>query len=652
MGNSKSTDAAEKPSQPGSQVARREEGQPQNQTIMKQKEKIAPVTDAGNYLLDLSAGPQNGQYTFSDDVDKFYSQIVIEAPHFEMSSRPAVDVVAVLDVSGSMGGNKISLVRKSMRRLVRSMGNRDRVAFVTFDTGVNVLMNFCTMDEDNKQRAFDLITHLREGSSTNLCGGVTIGVQHLLDNRVNEVAAILLFTDGQANIGIRTPKGIVEEVLKLTNGVTGSSDIAKWSVNDVQSWLRKKNLDMYSHQFMNQGVDGGILLNDINEEHLRRDLRVSGLHVSKFMREITALRESALGAQREGEVASGQQNPVPEGFRLHTFGFGSNHNTTLLESLAESFDGMYYFMRDEDAIKAGFANCLGGLLSTVAQNIDISLQFSPEISNFKIHKDDVTTDSNGRPMVSFADLQSEEKRHILVSCNLPALKKACEDYLLYEVTCTYDNVISCQKSTQIAECQVNRNGSIDEYSEAIGNSRNRVQASDAMKEAQALGDLDNLPEARARLQLTIDTIESSLTGKTVTGEKLKEDLKTAITKFKDRVTYKNDGDYYITQNFMCLKQERACNFEADYQAQMEYNTGYKAQMCEEFERADSMDSICSLEDFPPCDLNQSAPSNVRALTPPISNQFDYQFNQNSLLSPTFASSDSEDELEDLKKLLG
>lgn len=654
MGNSNNKDAAAQPSQPGSQAAQRAEGQPKNQTMKKPKQKVAPVTDAGAYLLELSAEPENGQYTFSNDVETFYSQVVIEAPHFEMTSRPAVDVVAVLDVSGSMRGNKISLVRKSMRRLVRSMGNRDRVAFVTFDTSVNILMPFCVMDDGNKQRAFDLITHLHEGSSTNLCGGVTMGVQHLLDNRVNEVAAILLFTDGQANVGIRTPKGITDEVLKLTNNLTMSSaDANKWSVLDVQTWLKRANLDMYSTQFLNQGVDGGILINDISEENLRTDLQVSSLHVSKFMREITKLRESVLGGEGEGEVGQQQQKTTPEGFRFHTFGFGSNHNTTLLESLSESFDGMYYFMRDEDAIKAGFANCLGGLLSTVAQNIDVKFQFNPEITDFKVYKDNVVFDQDGRPQLSFADLQSEEKRHILVSCNLPKLKKACEDYLLYEVTCTYDNTISSERSNGVVQCEVNRSGAIDEYNEEIGISRNRMQATEAMEEAKALGDQDNLPEARARLQATIDEINGSVTGNTDASGKLKRDLTTAISKFKDRQTYKTDGDYYITQNHMCYAQERACNFEADYSTQMEWNTGFKSAMCDTFERQDSLDSVeMDMDNFdfaPP--LPQATQQSNRAITPPFANYSNaipqiqqqnkraltppFVFDSNTLNSPSF-----------------
>jgi len=649
MGNSNSN-AAEQPSQPGSQAPQREEGQPQNQTSIKPKEKAAAVTNAGDYLLDLSAGPQNGQYTFADDVEKFYSQVVIEAPHFEMTNRPAVDVVAVLDVSGSMRGNKISLVRKSMRRLVRSMGNRDRVAFVTFDTSVNVLMNFCTMDEDNKQRAFDLITHLREGSSTNLCGGVVTGVQHLLDNRVNEVAAVLLFTDGQANVGIRTPKGIVDEVLKLTGSKSCSKNIAKWSVDEVQSWLARTNLKMYCTQFLNQGIDGGILLNDINEENLRSDLGVASLHVSKFMREICKLRESILESQGEGQAPEGQENThtIPEGFRLHTFGFGGNHNTSLLEGLSESFDGMYYYMRDEAAIKAGFANCLGGLLSTVAQNIEVKFQFNPAITDFGVHKDNVLMNQTGQARVSFADLQSEEKRHILVSCNLPALQQACADYMLYEITCTYDNTIAGKQSTNVLQCEVNRSGVIDDFSEEINIGRNRMQATKAMEEAQRLGDMDNLPEARARLQVTIDEIESSMTGKTEASGKLTRDLTTAITKFRDRQAYKTEGDYYVTQNRMCYDQERACNFDENFMVQMEYNTNYKCAMAETFERADSLDSVEMDFDFdlqngpstPPVQQIQFDPNMLqnRASTPPYQQ---IQLDANMLLTPDF--SDSEDD---------
>merc|ERR1719433_1796986 len=102
-----------------------------------------------------------------------------------------------------------------MRRLLRNLGAQDRVAIVTFDSRVSTVMQFCNLDETNKQKAFDIVSNLRAGTSTDLCGGVCQGVEQLLNNRVNDVASILLFTDGQANVGFRDTTSIVKEVLRV-----------------------------------------------------------------------------------------------------------------------------------------------------------------------------------------------------------------------------------------------------------------------------------------------------------------------------------------------------------------------------------------------------------------------------------------------------
>jgi len=250
--------------------------------------------------LLFQADPEHGEYTFDENVKEFYSEIRVQAPLFEPKTRPSVDVVAVLDVSGSMSiANKISLVRKSMRRLLRSLSSQDRVAFVTFDDHVNVLMDFISVTEENRVRAMGYIEKLKPGSRTALCGGVVKGIEELLANRVNEVAAVLLFTDGEANVGIKDTAGIINKVSQISNIVNASSrakptnkNLEDWTVEDVYNWLVSINLHLYGQTFRENGVDGDILKLDLNEDILMQDLNVKRLHVSKFMRELEKLKNN------------------------------------------------------------------------------------------------------------------------------------------------------------------------------------------------------------------------------------------------------------------------------------------------------------------------------------------------------------------------
>ncbi len=52
----------------------------------------------------------------------------------------------------------------------------DRISLVTYDTCVNLEFELLKMDTVNKERAKRFVEKLRDGSSTNLCGGLMKGM--------------------------------------------------------------------------------------------------------------------------------------------------------------------------------------------------------------------------------------------------------------------------------------------------------------------------------------------------------------------------------------------------------------------------------------------------------------------------------------------
>lgn len=80
----------------------------------------------------------------------------------------------------------------------------DRLSVVTYDTHVKVDFGLMNMDKTNKASGSTIIHQIRDGSSTNLSGGLLKGLCQIIDRggAKNEVASVLLFTDGLANHGI------------------------------------------------------------------------------------------------------------------------------------------------------------------------------------------------------------------------------------------------------------------------------------------------------------------------------------------------------------------------------------------------------------------------------------------------------------------
>jgi len=570
--------------------------------------KPTVVRNKIDYHLHVHTETQFDEETFNKEVPDFHGMVTIEAPRYETENRASVDIIAVLDKSGSMAGEKISLVRKAMRRLVRNLGAKDRVAFIQFDTTVSTLMPFTQMDDIGRSHAKQLIANLTQGSSTNLCGGLTNAIEMLQNNisAASDVQAILLFTDGQANAG---PATDMHGILKHVREAAGmKEDPIKWNVEQVISWLKKNNLAVYAQNFRENGVDGQMLLNDVNADNLD-DLKIKSLHKSKMLRLIDGLRP----VQVEGEGQTTAKQQALSGMVLHTFGFGCNHNVELLESLANEFDGMYFFMENEAAIIGGFANVLGGLLSVAAKEIELILRPEGGCSAFEVLKDeDKTVNKDGSVTVRFADLQSEESRHIVLKCNLPKLKEPNENFQFLSGELKYKNIVRDQDEQATFNCVVKRTGNRGKRDMQIDVEKNRVLSARALKEAESKGDSNDLSGARLVVNDAIASILKSPSANQDWCKSAVSDLRNCIDGLQSHNAYASKGKQYMVQNKNCYQMERNCNYQVDeYESQAAWDTNCKSAMYEEFRRADSCDSVECVEDRFAFDQNQAqqAPMN-------------------------------------------
>jgi len=116
--------------------------------------------------------------------------------------RPASNLVFLLDVSGSMRPqNKLPLVKKAMRFLVKQLGPNDRVAIAVYANASGLVLPSTSCDD---QRAvLQAIKRLESGGSTNGGEGIQlaydVATQHFIDGGVNRV---ILATDGDFNVGV------------------------------------------------------------------------------------------------------------------------------------------------------------------------------------------------------------------------------------------------------------------------------------------------------------------------------------------------------------------------------------------------------------------------------------------------------------------
>jgi Ca-activated chloride channel family protein len=114
-----------------------------------------------------------------------------------------VDMVIVLDRSGSMKGRKINDARQAVLKLLSNLTSKDRFALVTYSDGVQIASGLLTVNRSNRQRMAAAVNGIRVGGGTNLGAGLQAGINLLRSsNRSTNPAKIILISDGLANKGI------------------------------------------------------------------------------------------------------------------------------------------------------------------------------------------------------------------------------------------------------------------------------------------------------------------------------------------------------------------------------------------------------------------------------------------------------------------
>ena len=157
------------------------------------------------------------------------------------AARAPLELVAVLDRSGSMQGKKMALMKETLSLLVTRSGlqAQDKLGIVLFDDQVQIGLPLTSMDQAGRRAAKAAIDAVCVGGRTNLSGGLIQGLQMLCqsDEKAREQAddaaadgeaavvvgsedggatrSLLLFTDGQANAGITDSGEMVEAAQAL-----------------------------------------------------------------------------------------------------------------------------------------------------------------------------------------------------------------------------------------------------------------------------------------------------------------------------------------------------------------------------------------------------------------------------------------------------
>src|SRR5256714_9210005 len=144
--------------------------------------------------------------------DNGFALITLSPPAVRPRPVPR-DVTFVIDVSGSMSGQKIEQARSAGKQLLRTLSPMDRFRLIDFSSDVRTFRDeFSTATRENIRAAERYLDDLDAQGSTNISGAL----DEALSARVQSgrLPIILFLTDGQPTVGERNAGAIAASVAR------------------------------------------------------------------------------------------------------------------------------------------------------------------------------------------------------------------------------------------------------------------------------------------------------------------------------------------------------------------------------------------------------------------------------------------------------
>jgi Mg-chelatase subunit ChlD len=395
------------------------------------------------------------------------------------SSQAPIDLVTVLDVSGSMAGTKLALMKRAMSFVVQHLGPSDRLSVIAFSSTARRQFSLRQMSHHGRQQAMQAINSLGAGGGTNIADALKKAMKVIEERRYrNSVCSVILLSDGQ-------------DTYNISPNVQGTSE---------------------GHRSL---------------------------------------------------VPSSIQNDESRRVPLHAFGFGADHDSDTLHSIAEASCGTFSFIEHEGVIQDAFAQCIGGLLSVVVQEMRLSMECvhpGVQLCSIKCGSYPSELASDGRHgSVDIGHLYADEERDVLLTMTIP---KSHEPTSLVRVACSYrDPVTNETIKVQGDEVMIMKpaSGTPESISIEVDRERNRIQAAYSIESARAAAERGALSEAVTILEDCRRLLAQSFASQS--GDRLCAALDAELREIQERMAnrqlYEASGRAYMLSGLSSHSWQRA-----------------------------------------------------------------------------------------------
>ena len=212
-----------------------------------------------------------------------------------------VDLICVIDISGSMKGKKLSQLKYSLKCIISFMTPKDKLCIILFNDKASIYLNLAFMTEETKKQYLEKIEKITARGGTNILSGLKKALEILIEEKKNEnnnepmeqmrVKSIMLLSDGYDN-DYDTDE-ITSEIKNFTKGQNlsftlhtfgygddyDSNLMSKLAIIRDGSFFAVENIDKIQDYFVN--ALGGCMSTIYNEVKLKIKMLKENLKIQK-----------------------------------------------------------------------------------------------------------------------------------------------------------------------------------------------------------------------------------------------------------------------------------------------------------------------------------------------------------------------------------
>jgi uncharacterized protein YegL len=167
--------------------------------------------EAASYNDPVKISHMWGNENINADADEIILQLGIATHRAQnLDHIPPANLSLVVDVSGSMSGDRIQKSKEAMREFVKQLRSSDQVSLVLF--GNQVAIPFKSQKIGDKKEILKAIDNIAINGSTNVHLGMQEGYKQVASTYLsNGNNRVIVFSDAMANTGIIDPNEILNK---------------------------------------------------------------------------------------------------------------------------------------------------------------------------------------------------------------------------------------------------------------------------------------------------------------------------------------------------------------------------------------------------------------------------------------------------------